>query len=145
MADQSPPNAAKAVRVRRDAERREQVLAALREGAECSEAAKAAGTTRQTVYRWRQADEAFAVAYADAVEQGTEVLESVARKRAVGGSDTLLIFLLKARRPEKYRDTVRVDQTTTIRDDRKSVRAAAQRDPEAFERLARAMVEDKTA
>jgi len=145
VADQSPPNAATRVRTKRNAERREQVLAALREGAECSEAAKAAGLGRTTVWTWRQADEAFAVAYADAGEQGTEVLESLARKRAVDGADTLLIFLLKARRPEKYRDTVRVDQTTTIRDDRKSVRAAAQRDPEAFERLARAMVEDKTA
>lgn len=28
----------------------------------------------------------------------------MARQRATGGSDTLLIFLLKARRPEKYRE-----------------------------------------
>jgi len=35
------------------------------------------------------------------------VLEDVARKRATDSSDNLLIFLLKAMRPEVYREVVR--------------------------------------
>jgi len=69
-------------------------------------------------------DEAFAAAWDDAVNQGTDVLEAEALRRAkdrfneprfyegdVCGhvrkySDTLLIFLLKARRPEKYQGRI---------------------------------------
>lgn len=63
----------------------------------------------------------------DAIETGTDLLEDDVRRRAVDGveeplfhqgkkvgltrkySDTLLIFLLKARRPAKYRDSVRLE------------------------------------
>src|SRR5207253_2000949 len=38
-------------------------------------------------------------------------LEAVAIKRAHDGSDVLLIFLLKARRPDVYRDNHRVEHT----------------------------------
>jgi hypothetical protein len=37
------------------------------------------------------------------MERGTDALEDVAVDRAIAGSDTLLMFLLRARRPEKYR------------------------------------------
>jgi hypothetical protein len=37
---------------------------------------------------------------------GTDALEDEALRRAKDKSDTLLIFLLKARRPEKYKDRV---------------------------------------
>jgi len=53
----------------------------------------------------------FAAEVAAAKEAGTEFLEDVARKRAVESSDTLLIFLLKARKPEMYRDTQRLEHT----------------------------------
>lgn len=45
-----------------------------------------------------------------AIEAGTDRLEDIARERAsrpLDGSDTLLIFLLKSRRPGKYRETTR--------------------------------------
>jgi hypothetical protein len=38
----------------------------------------------------------------DTVEQGTDLLEDVAVRRAMDHSDTLLIFLLKGRRKERY-------------------------------------------
>lgn len=86
-----------------------------------------AGIQRSTVYRWQEHDDAFAAAYREAEIKATETLEAEARRRAVVGvdkqrrvydnrgnlideytettySDTLLIFLLKARAPEKYRD-----------------------------------------
>ena len=122
---------------------RMRALEALRDGAAVAEAAEAAGVRRNTLWRWRQADEAFALAYHDAEEHGTDTLEKVARKRAVEGSDTLLIFLLKARRPAMYRDSVKIDATVTSRDP--GIREAAGRDPELFERLSRLLAESKQA
>jgi hypothetical protein len=90
-------------------------------------AADAVGIDRNTVYYWQEHDDGFAQAFRQAEIRSTEVLETEARRRAVEGvekqrrvydnrgnlvdeyvetsySDTLLIFLLKARAPEKYRD-----------------------------------------
>jgi hypothetical protein len=69
---------------------------------------------RSTLYLRRRPDESFADAMADALETGTDLLENEALRRAKEGvarfyegevcgyvrkySDTLLIFLLKARR-----------------------------------------------
>lgn len=80
-------------------------------------ACKTAGVSRQTAYRHRQSDEDFALAWADAEEQSTEELEREAINRAINGSDTLMIFLLKARRPEKYRENVKIEHSGTVRQD----------------------------
>src|SRR5690606_18484748 len=79
-------------------------------------------------YRLRKEDPDFAAAWDEAMEQASDALEVEARRRAIEGwdepvfyqgmetgmvrkfSDTLLIFLLKGARPEKYRD--RIDHTT---------------------------------
>jgi len=45
------------------------------------------------------------------MEDAVDVLEAVARRRAVQGSDTLLIFLLKAARPAKYRERHQVEHS----------------------------------
>lgn len=96
-------------------------------------AAQHVGISRTVIYVWQEHDEAFAAAFREAEIQATETLEAEARRRAVEGvvtetpvfsrtgellytqtetkySDTLLIFLLKARAPEKYRE--RFDITT---------------------------------
>jgi len=76
---------------------------------------------RSTVARWRAADTAFETAVLEALDDAVEVMEREAFRRAVVGtekpitvagqrevirdfSDVLLIFLLKANRPEKYRE-----------------------------------------
>jgi hypothetical protein len=92
-------------------------LAALAETSLVTEAAKRAGVSRGSAYRARQEDEDFALAWADVEEAGTEQLEKIAVKRASEGSDVLLIFLLKSRRPERYRDNVRVEHSGTVRHD----------------------------
>lgn len=74
-------------------------------------ASKAAGVCRKTAYNWRESDKAFADAWDDAIEVGTEKLETEATRRALDGSDTLLIFLLKARRPKVYRERVSTEVT----------------------------------
>ena len=81
----------------------------LSDGLTVSDACVAAGAGRNTVYEWRKHDEAFAKAWEDALESGTDVLEREAQRRALESSDTLLIFLLKGRRPEKYRERLSVE------------------------------------
>ena len=61
-----------------------------------------------TFHRARQQDEAFAVAFADARDYAVESLEHEAHRRALDGSDLLIIFLLKANRPHMYRDNYKV-------------------------------------
>lgn len=101
----------------------ERFIAYMSEGGHARGACRAARIGRTTAYRYRQSDEDFALAWADAEEESTERLEEEAFRRACEGlkrnkydakgnllceelvySDTLAIFLLKARRPEKYRD-----------------------------------------
>jgi hypothetical protein len=68
-------------------------------------AAKVAGVSHALPYRYRHKDTKFAAAWAQAVERSADLLELEARRRAIReGSDTLLIFLLKALRPSVYRE-----------------------------------------
>lgn len=91
-----------------------------------SAACRASGIHRSTYHDWMEQDEAFALAVNVASQVATEFLEAEAHRRAVVGvrsetpiyykgdelervvkteySDTLLIFLLKARAPGKYRE-----------------------------------------
>jgi len=82
-------------------------LEALRAHGVISEAAKAAGVSRWTVYHERTIDPLFAEEWEAALDLGVEALEDTAKKRAFEGSDVLLIFLLKAHRPAKYREVAR--------------------------------------
>jgi hypothetical protein len=84
--------------------RRKKFLDALALGYSISYACKKLKIGRQTAYDLKKKDEEFAGAWEEAVEQGTEALEDEAVTRAYNGSDTMLIFTLKARKPEKYGD-----------------------------------------
>lgn len=100
-----------------------------------SEACRSVGIDRSTAYKTRQRDEAFALAWADVEERSTEELEREAKRRAVDGSDTLMIFLLKARRPEKYRENVKIEHAGSIKQDLSSV------DSEQLRERARALID----
>ncbi len=98
-------------------------IEALRQTGVVTRAARAAGVGRTTAYDHYKTDPDFARAWDDALEDACDEMEAEARRRAVEGtekpvyykgevvgtireySDTLLIFLLKANRPEKYRDS----------------------------------------
>jgi hypothetical protein len=69
-------------------------------------AAKQAGINKTTAYRHRESDPEFAAAWEAAKDDALDLLEATAHKRAHSTSDTLLIFLLKAGRPAKYREIV---------------------------------------
>jgi len=102
-------------------------LRALADYGNVSRAAEASGVSRQYWYRLRAEDEAFSRAWDKALAIGVEALEDEAKRRAYEGweepvwhkgtmcgavrkfSDTLLIVLLKAHKPEKYQDRQKLD------------------------------------
>jgi hypothetical protein len=84
-------------------------IKALATNAHIGGACASAGISRTSVYEARGTDLEFAAAWDEAIEQSIEALEQVARDRAVAGSDTLTIFLLKAQRPHVYRERLTVD------------------------------------
>lgn len=97
-------------------------LAALAKTGNIAAASRAARCDRSCYYDWRKGDKAFAEAAKAALEEAADLLELEARRRAADGvlepvfyrgrkvalvkrySDTLLIFLLKGIRPEKFRE-----------------------------------------
>jgi hypothetical protein len=99
-------------------------------------ACREAGIGRTTAYEARRRDENFAVAWADAIDEGLDSMERVAHARATAGqlftktvtkthpdgtvettvteerrlSDNLLMFMLKRYRPE-FRESYRMEQS----------------------------------
>lgn len=97
-------------------------IGALMEGMSITNAAHEAGVHITMPYKRRQHDEEFRRSWEEAAVIGTELLEQEAQRRAFHGtikpvfqkgecvghvreySDALMMMLLKARRPEKYRE-----------------------------------------
>ncbi len=124
---------------------RDRFLSGVAEGLTVKDAAELTGHPRSTFYALRDRDEKFAAQFKDAIEDGTDTLETEAYRRAVLGwdeevygkgpqghvvqvgtvhkySDNLLITLLKGRRPQ-YKDNPRIDltqQTSVIAPDDRS-------------------------
>ena len=115
-------------------DRRGAFLRALADSGIVSLAAGIAGITRARAYQVRKADLVFAAAWEEAEEQAADRLEAEAWRRAVAGipeplvsagkivrdddgepiairrySDNLMIALLKARRPERFKDRAVVE------------------------------------
>ena len=100
-------------------------LSVLSECGNVQAAAKKAKLVRRSLYRKRDKNKAFAAAWDEAAALGAEALEDEARRRSYEGweepvwhhgrqcgtirkfSDTLLIVLLKAHKPEKYKENVK--------------------------------------
>lgn len=93
------------------AKQKEVFLKCLANGDSVRSAAGQCKVTRNTVYNWKAKDEEFAKAWEEALECGIERLEDAAYNRALEGSDTLMIFLLKAKRPKVYSDKQRLEHT----------------------------------
>lgn len=106
-------------------------LGVLRRSGNATLAAQAAGVGRQHAYVWRDRHPDFAAEWDAAIDEAKDLMEAEAWRRAMQGvtrekphyylgeevgreiireySDTMLIFLLKAARPDKYRDRLRID------------------------------------
>ena len=83
-------------------------LTALAKGHSISGASRIVGMSRANAYRWIKSDK-FREAYELAMEFGTQTLEYYALMRATdhdNPSDSVLMFLLRSRRPETYREQV---------------------------------------
>lgn len=93
--------------------------------------AKGANVNRETVYRHKLADPEFAAAMEQARQEAVERLEAKAYDRASNQSDLLMIFLLKAHAPERYRErfdvTVKHDLTKLDDEELKAALAIAQK------------------
>lgn len=107
---------------RRTKRRDEKFFAVLAAGGMIRDALAASGYKRRTVYDWRKADPEFERRWREADDEALELMEQEADRRAMEGtqkpvfyqgmecgyvteySDTLLIFRMKAKDPEKYRD-----------------------------------------
>jgi hypothetical protein len=100
----------------------DQFFAALASSCNVTQSAVSVGISRRRVHQLRCSDKEFAKRFEDAIDQGTDALEAEARRRAKDGftrpifyqgkkvgderlySDALMITLLKAHRPEKFRE-----------------------------------------
>ena len=80
-------------------------LACLEQTGSVTAAAQAAKMGRSMVYQHKRSDPEFARRWDEALDIAADTLEDEARKRAFGGSDVLLMFLLKGIRPQKWRES----------------------------------------
>lgn len=112
--------------------KKDRYLSAVRKVGTLTAGCKAARVSPNTVYDWREMDDAFVVAEGQARNEFADALEQEAVRRAWHGvkkpvyqqgglvgyiqeySDTLLIFMMKAIRPEKYREKIGVEHSGGI-------------------------------
>ena len=116
------------------------------------------GVKRNVVYQERQRNEDFATAWADIEERMTESMERELYRRAVEGideplvsagkqvttvkrySDGLLTLGLKARRPDRYRDNVKIEHSGSVdRRIRVDLAKLSDAEVEQLEHIARAL------
>lgn len=72
------------------------------------QSAESVGCSREIHYFWLRNDKEYEAAFIEAERVAVTSLEDEARNRAMNGSDTLLIFLLKGLRPDRYKDRSQV-------------------------------------
>jgi len=93
-----------------------QYLTALSQTGNWTLSAQMAGINKSTARERYLTSPEFRSACDDAIQSGIDILEAEARRRAMAGSDILLIFMLKGARPEKYRDSYTVHSSTAPTD-----------------------------
>lgn len=69
---------------------------------------------RTHAYVHKKENPEFAAAWEEAIQQAVDILEAEAWQRARKQSDVLMIFLLKAHKPEKYRENVHLHHSGKI-------------------------------
>ncbi len=82
---------------------------------EVKASAQAAGIGRTTHYGWLDNDPEYKAAFEVAEDNFRNVLEAVARRKAIEEAHpTMLIFLLKGEYPEKYAERQKVEQSGSM-------------------------------
>lgn len=77
-------------------------------------ACEQAGVSKQAAYNARDAVQEIRERWDAALDHAISRLELEARDRALGGSDTMLIFLLKKLKPDVYGDRLDIEHSGTI-------------------------------
>jgi hypothetical protein len=77
-------------------------------------AARAAGVSTRACYKARDADPEFAEAWSDAINKSVDALEHEVYQRALKGDAQLALAVLKAFRPERWRETSRMEIDTRL-------------------------------
>jgi hypothetical protein len=86
------------MRDKRDSQKKRFIDALTANGTICH-AARAAGVSRWTAYRWRSEDKEFREAWDYALDDAIEAVESKLYQSALAGNTLASIFWLKAHRP----------------------------------------------
>ena len=91
---------------------------------------QASGVPRSTIYHWRNKFVTFRKLWDEAMDDACDILQAEAWKRAIDGeSDRLLIFLLKAHKPEVYSERYQLEHTGQAQDGAIVVRFEGNIDP----------------
>jgi hypothetical protein len=125
LATRKPPPRRRAPSTPSAQEKKYALLAAYQTCGKLTDACREVGISRGVHYRWKDADEAYAKAFEASHTQVADLLEDEVIRRGRDGvkkpvfhqgkicghvqeySDLLLIFMLKALRPGKFRDNVK--------------------------------------
>lgn len=110
-------NATPKKRARRTKNWKPAFLTALAMWPDVSKACEAAGISRRTAYRERQADEDFALAWHDAMNVSLDKVEAALIERALKSDTTAAIFLLKSHRRDVYGDNLKLEHSGKITHD----------------------------
>jgi hypothetical protein len=86
----------------RKAERKRAFVELIASGCNFTEAAEALGVHRITAFQWRREDPGFNAECMQALRVSIDMLKKEAERRAIRGSDKLLMFLLERYDPEKF-------------------------------------------
>ena len=116
----SDPNATpkkRATRQKRTRNWKPAFLTALAAWPDVSKACEAAGISRRTAYRERQADEDFALAWHDAINVSLDQVEAALIERALKSDTTAAIFLLKSHRRDVYGDNLKLEHSGRVAHD----------------------------
>lgn len=98
----------------RKAERKAAYVELIASGCSHSEAAEGVGVDRATAWRWRQNDPEFARACGEALKVNIETLKREAERRAIRGSDKLLMFLLERYDPSQFHLAQKLEHSGTV-------------------------------
>jgi hypothetical protein len=110
----SPPDAVERAtnyRTHRTEIARAKFLAQLAQSGNVTESCQISGLPRATAYDWRREDQGFAQQWDAAMDRGADAMEDECRRRAMAGSDALMVFMMRALKPEKYREKAALDVT----------------------------------
>jgi len=120
-------------RIELDAQRKARYLRAIEQAGTLAAGCRAARVSHNTVYAWREVDDVFAMAENQARSTFADALEEAAVRRARDGierpvyqqgtlvgyetvySDALLWNLLKATRPEKFRERLDMNVSSVVK------------------------------